>query len=114
MDLVQQFINSKRKNLWIRYPDMDVYVRDAYHRHPDLNKIIRCFDVANINVHTPNKGVFTAWFTALCAALQHGKFRAIYIESVLNTDFADYLRRRNLYEVSDADSTQIDFFFMLQ
>ena len=113
MKKVRHFLDVGLRNQWIEYPGMIVYVREAHHYHPGLKQVIKCFDVASVYVNKPNKGTFTTWFNALRKELSNSKFSAIFVESVINPSFADYLRRRNLYEVGETMIVPANFFLML-
>ena len=106
---VHEFLESNQRNAWLHCDDKDVYVRRGIHRHPDLGRILNCFDIANITVHEPGKGTFSRWFDDLKPIMRAAGFDAIYIESACPR-FADHLYRKGLYEVR-TDIYDVSFFY---
>jgi hypothetical protein len=71
---------------------MNVYVRKS---RRDLGEatLLDCFDIANIEVHEQSVGGFTNLVMFLSCALCEFNISAIYIESVINVEFANRLRQ---------------------
>lgn len=111
-DILQDILDSPRRNSWLRFNSFDVYVRVSVRYHQGLKRNVNCFDIANINVHTPGKGTFTKWLLSLGKILEPRGFEAIYVESVQNQLFAAHLRTIGMYEVSS--EYDVNFFKMLK
>lgn len=107
---VLAFLSGGQRNAWLYTNDMDVYVRCSRRVHPGTGQVLRCFDIANISVHTPGTGAFSRLFQSLKEHLNRNDFNAIYIESVQNPEFAVSLRKHGLYETPGIDR---NFFFVL-
>lgn len=90
------FIKTSVRNEWIYHEHIHIYVRKGFHALPETPFVRDTFDVATVNVDEAmqRQGIFTAWLTiAEQQAKKHG-FAAVFVESVLNPQLAQWLARR--------------------
>lgn len=95
---VAAFINSGKRNQWLNYRNMRVYVRNALHRGPN-GEYLQSFDIANVEVveNKRGRGIFRRWLDNAEAVCQlHQK--PLYVEEVLSPILKGALRRRGYIE----------------
>ena len=90
------FIDSKQRNAWLNFGEMEVYVRKSVRSFQGIEGTFLCFDVANINVieSAQGKGKFTRFFDDLIKIANEHDFEVIFIESVINEKFAESLKNK--------------------
>lgn len=89
------FMKMVVNNQWITYPKFSVYIRKARHRVDPYN-VLRCLDVANINVDTKyqKKGIFTEWLTQIEDQAKNSGLDCVYVENILNEHLEKFLIKR--------------------
>lgn len=111
-DDLHMFLNSTRRNAWLYLPDMNVYARKSQRyiqtKQGSPRRDVVCFDIANINVHSPGTGAFTRWLAELKPLLKDRSFEAIYVESVLNKRFEQHLDKI-MVRIPGIDVNFVDF-----
>jgi hypothetical protein len=116
-ELIRSFLSSKKINEWISFGEMEVYVRKSKRYFPSIKDgFISCFDVANVNVidGEQGKGKFTSFFDVVIELAQVQGYDAIYIESVINSKFAESLsKKKGMIEIS-TDKNQRNFVYKLK
>lgn len=85
----QEFLQSTLQSQWISEDGLEIYVRKSKRYIGD--RLVQCFDIANVTAKTYGQGNFTAYLSKLVGLLQGQPFEAIYIENVINDRFVQYL-----------------------
>lgn len=91
MNGIQDFLASQRPNAWLRYENLDVFVRRAHHiidRRGD--ELVETFDIANLSIEQPTdrgRGTFKRFLVDVKAALEESDLKVIYVENVLSPEF---------------------------
>lgn len=90
---ISAFIAGTRRNGWLEYPHMQVYVRKGYHCIDGVGR--HTLDIANVEVQERKrgKGIFTAWLkhAEKCA---EGAFEGVFVENLLNMRLLELLLAR--------------------
>lgn len=111
MKQVLKFLDSPVSNAWVRVGRIKLYVRKS-RRFTD-EEMKYCFDIANVSVveGQRGKGAFTAFLVDLIVSLRNRNdgFAYIYVENVINPDFARYLARSGFTQVDGATPTLPSF-----
>lgn len=97
---LEEFLKSKVvRNAWLELDEpMNLYARRAT-RVVD-NEIVKTFDIASVEVETPGIGTFTKFLSLLEGKMTDNGFEGIFVESILNPDFAKSLAKRGYEKVS--------------
>ena len=94
MDDLELFLTGRSNNAWIYLLSYNIYVRKGYHNIADVG-CIHTFDIANIHIREKlrGKGQFAVLLDHIEKALRNHTVQpeVIYIESILNTAFAQHL-----------------------
>ena len=95
---LENFLYSHSRNEWLESPGMKVYVRKGVHMCSKTRSVLRCVDIANIQIANHNTGVFTKWYPGVRQIAINFGADAVYFESVLNQHFAAKLGRMGMYK----------------
>lgn len=79
--ILQEFIDSPLRNVWLRGDGIEIYVRKGVH----ANYPGACLDIANVSVRDElqRQGIFSRWL-AEAETLARSRFEYVYIENVMN------------------------------
>lgn len=95
IELIAKILVTPGKRTWIEHGDMRIYVRHGFHRLGADLCVENCLDVANVESETRGQGNFTLFLTQLeQLVLNCPSCDVIYVESIMNRQFADFLKRR--------------------
>lgn len=90
--MVIQFSESDRKNEWLHFEDLSIYVRNAVHALD--GKLVETLDLASIEFRDQEQGHFT---NVLGFLEEHCK-KVIYVENVISPRFQNFFERRTGWE----------------
>lgn len=110
IDPLRAFLASPRRNEWLAYDTMKVYVRKSNRMLPASREPVRCLDIANIQVEpeVQNTGIFSVWLKDALEQALLADISAVMIENVLTERFADFFRRQGWQEIPN--ESQSHFF----
>jgi hypothetical protein len=103
IDQIRAFLQSHMSRTYISDPTLVVYVRKG--RRIINNDLVATLDIASVNAYPPGRGIFTQFITQLeCELPTFSTIMCIFIESIVNDAFFEYLMRRGymLREPNDA------------
>lgn len=86
-DKIKQFIYGSRRNAWLNYLALDVYMRKAKRSVEGI--MVDCLDVATVTVTLPGQGDFTRFI----GELEEIGY-PIFVENVQTERFANFFKGR--------------------
>lgn len=98
----RQFIsNDKLRNTWVYERDIAIYVRRST-RYIN-NDFVPCLDIGSVGVtdKKQGRGIFTKFLSRFENGARKMK-RAVFIESILNPQFYDFLKRKGYQTCPDS------------
>jgi len=106
MDDLILFLDNPPRNAWIYCMSYNPYVRKGYHMIEGVAS--ETFDMANIHIRETlrGKGQFRVLLSKIEEILlcHSTGIKTIYIESVLNTEFAQYLLKSNFQHADQSSN----------
>lgn len=91
MTSFEQFVNQRVRNLWIKEPGIQIYVRKS------LTKERGDFELANMNADRPGKGALTNFLDKY-----EGQYQ-FFVENIQEPRLEAYLLRRGYERVGDLE-----------
>ncbi|HWG89150.1 MAG TPA: hypothetical protein VN679_15300 [Candidatus Acidoferrales bacterium] len=97
-------------NQWFAFGPMQIYMRRSVRCLHGTDETVRALDIANVEVAQSQrgKGLFGRLLNAVDAVGATTGTHIIYVESVLNDRFADYLKRHGF--IYDTDTQPPSFY----
>ena len=96
------FLESGRRNAWIREPGLSIYVRHGERWISRTAGRVECLDISSVSADKLGDGKFTAF---LLRAEEEARLRglAVFVENVLTPRFAAFFRSRGYSEINDTE-----------